>query len=66
MKKSNKKIGLNKIKLNSKGQNKKNNDVKDKKIIIKRMRTKLDKKIKWNKMLRDEIKIKKKLQEALK
>jgi len=46
MKKSNKKIGLNKIKLNSKGQNKKNNDVKDKKIIIKRMRTKLDKKIK--------------------
>jgi len=66
MKKSNKKIGLNKIKLNSKGQNKKNNDLKYKKIIIKRMRTKLDKKIKWNKMLRDEIKIKKKLQEALK
>jgi hypothetical protein len=29
---------------------------KIKKVTIKRMRTKLDKRIKWNKMLKDEIK----------
>jgi hypothetical protein len=33
----------------------KNNLTKDKKIAIKIMWTKLDKKIKWNKILRDEI-----------